>query len=125
MCRGGATGKLMTLPVAEFLQRWLFQVPPPGLQVVRSYGLYAPTKGTALRQSRQALGQGPVTVPQPLDWQSYCAQQGLQHPECCPVCGQRLIRTATLAPQLPARRAKLRGSPGASPDLILGWLEAA
>jgi hypothetical protein len=123
--QGRGRRKLMTLPVAEFLQRWLLHVPPPGLQVVRSYGLYAPAKGAALRQSRQALGQGPVEVPPVLDWQTYCAQQGPQHPECCPVCGQRLIRTATPAPQLPARRAKLRGSPGASPDLILGWLEAA
>ena len=74
-------------------------MPPPGLQVVRAYGLYAPSKGAALAQARQGLGQAPVTVPQPLDWQTYCAQQGTQHPERCPVCGQRLIRTATVAPQ--------------------------
>ena len=32
----------------------------------------------------------------------YCAQQGPQHPERCPVCGRRLIRTATVAPVPPA-----------------------
>lgn len=41
-------------------------------------------------QCRHALGQVSVSVPQTLEWQTYCARQGSQHPECCPVCGQRL-----------------------------------
>ena len=94
------------------MQRWLLHVPPPGLQVVRAYGLYAPTKRVALAQGRQALGQAPVTVPPTLDWQTYCAQRGAQHPECCPVCGQRLVRLATVAPQRPPRPGGL-APPGA------------
>jgi hypothetical protein len=97
--QGRGRRKLLPLSVADFLQRWLLHVPPPGLQVVRAYGLYAPTKGTALACCRQALGQPPLTVPPTVDWQAYCAQQGEQHPECCPVCGRRLIRTATVPPQ--------------------------
>jgi hypothetical protein len=105
--QGRGKRKRLTLTVEEFLQRWLLHVPPPGLAVVRSYGLYAPSKRAALAQSRQALGQGPVEIPPVLDWQRYCAQQGPQHPECCPVCGQRLIRTATVPPARAPRRAGL------------------
>jgi len=97
--QGRGKGKLLPLSVTEFLQRWLLHVPPPGLQVVRAYGLYAPTKRETLEWCRQALGQAPVTVPPVLDWQAYCAQRGTQHPECRPVCGQRLLRTAPVAPQ--------------------------
>jgi putative transposase len=101
--QGRGTRKLLPLSVEDFLQRWLLHVPPPGLQVVRAYGLYAPTKRETLAQCRQVLGQAPVIVPPALDWQRYCAQRGEQHPERCPVCGQRLIRTATVAPQRPPR----------------------
>jgi hypothetical protein len=105
--RGRGKRKQLTLRGEEFLQRWLLHVLPPGLQVVRGYGLYAPTKREALAQGRQALGQPPVTVPPTLDWQTYCAQQGPQHPECCPVCGQRLLRTATVPPDRHSRRPVL------------------
>jgi hypothetical protein len=121
---GRGQRKLLTLTVTEFLQRWLLHVPPPGLQVVRAYGLYAPTKRETLAQGRQALGQVPVTVPQTLDWQSYCAQQGARHPECCPVCGQRLIRTATVAPQRQRPPVGLP-QPEAPPGPVLELQEAA
>jgi hypothetical protein len=123
--QGRGKRKRLTLGVAEFLQRWLWHVPPPGLQVVRSYGLYAPSKREALMQSRQALGQGPVTVPQPLDWQTYCAQQGPQHPECCPVCGQRLIRMATVPPHRLGPRPGSGPAAEAPPGLVPALQEAA
>ncbi len=118
--QGRGTRKQMTLSVTDFLQRWLLHVPPPGFAVVRSYGLYAPGKREVLAQCRQA----PVAAPRVLDWQTYCAQQGPQHPECCPVCGQRLIRTAPVAPQRnhpAATHAPPEGVGGARP----GWPEAA
>ena len=118
--RGGGTRKLLSLTVTDFLQRWLLHVPPPGFQVVRAYGLYAPAKRAALAQCRQALGQAPLVPPPVLDWQTYCAQQGPQHPECCPVCGQRLIRTTTVAPQRPPRPVGL-----APPGAVAAVLEAA
>jgi hypothetical protein len=96
---GRGTRKLLTLSVTDFLQRWLLHVPPPGFAVVRAYGLYAPGKRDTLAQCRQAVGPALLATPPPLDWQTYCAQQGPQHPECCPVCGQRLIRTALVPPQ--------------------------
>jgi hypothetical protein len=39
---------LMSLPIVEFLRRYLLHVPPPGTKVVRGYGLYAPTKQATL-----------------------------------------------------------------------------
>jgi hypothetical protein len=118
--RGRGKRKLLPLSVEDFLQRWLLHVPPPGLQVVRAYGVYAPTKRAALVQSRQALGQGLLAVPPAVDWQTYCAQRGEQHPECCPVCGQRLIRTATVAPQRnrhPSELSQPQAPPGSVPEL--------
>ena len=123
--QGQGPRKLMTLTVAEFLQRWLWHVPPPGLQVVRAYGLYAPTKRERLAQSRQALGQAPITVPPALDWQTYCAQHGEQHPERCPVCGQRLLRTATVPPNRNTPRSVLWPPPEAPPTPLPEFREAA
>ena len=53
----------MTLPIAAFIGRYLLHVPAPGTRVVRSYGLYAPTKHEALAVCRAQLGQGPVVPP--------------------------------------------------------------
>jgi Putative transposase/Transposase zinc-binding domain len=86
----------MTLPVADFLQRWLLHVPVPQTRVVRSYGLYHPTQAEALAVCRTALGQPPVEPPPALDWQTVCAQRGEAHPERCPTCGQRLVCTGVI-----------------------------
>ena len=118
--QGRGTRKLLTLSMEDFVQRWLLHVPPPGFPVVRAYGLYAPAKRETLAQCRQVLGQAPVMIPPPLGWQSYCAQQGPQHPERCPVCGQRLIRTATVAPyrnRRPSGRPQSEAPPGPVPEL--------
>jgi hypothetical protein len=81
----------LTLAVADFLQRWLRQVPVPQTRVVRSYGLYHPTQAAALGLCRTALGQPAVVVPVRLAWQTRCAQRGDAHPERCPTCGQVLV----------------------------------
>lgn len=122
---GRGKRKLLPLSVTDFLQRWLLHVPPPGLQVVRAYGLYAPTKRAALGQARQTLGQAPVTAPVRLDWQTYCAQQGPQHPERCPVCGQRLIRTATIPPERTICQPVPLPQPGTPPERFPTLREAA
>jgi Putative transposase/Transposase zinc-binding domain len=102
---GEASGRwargLLTLPIAEFIGRYLLHVPAPGTRVVRAYGLYAPTKRAALAVCRAQLGQERVAVPVVLDWQTACQERGADHPECCPVCGRRLIRRGVF---LPARR---------------------
>jgi hypothetical protein len=93
---GPASSQRMTLPGADFLQRWLLHVPAPQTRVVRAYGLYHPTHAEALACCRVQVGQAPVVVPVALDWQTACAQRGDAHPERCPVCGQRLVCTETL-----------------------------
>jgi putative transposase/transposase-like zinc-binding protein len=123
--QGRGTRKLLSLSVADFLQRWLLHVPPPGRQVVRAYGLDAPAKRDTLAQCRQELGQAPLAVPPALDWQTYCAQQGPQHPERCPVCGQRLIRTTTVPPQRNRRCSGLVPQPEESPAPLPALPEAA
>ena len=86
----------MTLPVADFLQRWLLHVPMPQTRGVRSYGLYHTSHAAALALCRTALGQPPVVVPVGLDWQTVCAQRGEGHPERCPTCGQQLVCTGVI-----------------------------
>jgi hypothetical protein len=85
------SNSLMSLPIAEFLRRYLLHVPPPGTKVVRGYGLYAPTKQAALVRCRAQLGQDPVVRAAVLDWQTACSQRGEDHPERCPVCGRLLV----------------------------------
>jgi len=97
----------MTLPVTDFLQRWLLHVPVPQTRGVRSYGLYHLSHAAALALCRAALGQPPVVVPVGLDWQTVCAQRGDAHPERCPTCGQRLVCTGVIPrggapPRLPS-----------------------
>jgi len=93
---GPALPQRMTLPVADFLQRWLLHVPVPQTRVVRCYGLYQPTRVEALTICRTALGQPPLEAPPALDWQTVCAQRGDAHPERCPTCGQRLVCTSVI-----------------------------
>jgi hypothetical protein len=88
---GPAAPQRMTLSVGDFLQRWLLHVPVPQTRVVRSYGLYQPTQAEALAVCRAALGQPPMEVLGPLEWQTVCAQRGDLHPERCPTCGQLLV----------------------------------
>jgi hypothetical protein len=101
----------MTLPVADFLQRWLLHVPVPQARVVRCYGLYHQPHTEALARCRAHLGQPPVAMPEPLVWQTLCAQRGDAHPERCPTCGQLLVCTSVIprggAPPsaLPEKRA--------------------
>src|ERR687888_617880 len=56
---GATRRQRMTLPVTDFLQRWLLHVPGPHTRVVRSYGLYHHAHPEALAHCRAALGQPP------------------------------------------------------------------
>lgn len=82
----------MTLPVADFIQRYFLHVPEPHTKVVRSYGLYAPTGKDELLLCRSRFGQDAIQEAEIPDWQSYCEGRGDEHPERCPICGCRLIR---------------------------------
>jgi Putative transposase len=93
---GRPSPQRMTLYSADFLHRWLLHVPTPQTRVVRSYGLYHPSRVEALAGCRATLGQPPVEIPVRLDWQTACAQRGDAHPEQCPFCGQLLVCTGVI-----------------------------
>ena len=82
---------------------------------MRGYGLYANTKAEVLDRCREKLGQGPVEKPEKLGWQDYCAAQGDRHPECCPICGKRLIAAEIIPPRKQSRTSPLVPRPGAPP----------
>ncbi|HEX9843169.1 MAG TPA: transposase [bacterium] len=86
----------MTLPIGDFLQRVLQHVPPPGTQVVRSWGLSPTRHAAALPVCRAPLGQAPVVLPVRLDGPTVCAQRGDARPAQCPLCGQLLACTMVL-----------------------------
>ena len=93
---GPASAQRITLPVADFLQRWLLHVPVPQTRVVRCYGLYHQTHTEALAVCRTALGQAPVEVPVSLDWQTLCAQRGRPIPSGVPpVAGGSCVRVSS------------------------------
>ncbi|MCK4823687.1 transposase [bacterium] len=83
---------LMTLPISQFIQRYLLHVPVPRSKNVRYYGLYAPNKKKELNKCRKIFGQLPVDETEFLSWLEYCENQGEEHPELCPECGKKLVR---------------------------------
>lgn len=84
--------RLMTLPMPEFLNRLFSHIPPPGLQVVRAYGLYSRTGQQALAQCREQLGGASLEdLPPP---QAPAEASAGAPVETCPVCGRSLIRSA-------------------------------
>ena len=88
---GQGKRKTLLLPVDEFLSRLLEHVPPPNLQTVRGYGLYAGCKRAELQVARQRLGQPPlVAEPAPISWQELCVRLGRREQAYCPVCGEEL-----------------------------------
>src|SRR5438105_10158305 len=60
---GAPLRQRMTLPVADFLQRWLLHVPGPHTRVVRSYGLYHHAHTEALAHCPAVPRQPPVEPP--------------------------------------------------------------
>jgi len=97
---GRDKAETMRLSISEFMGRLLQHVALPHAVVVRSYGIYARTSKAELAKCRQILGQGPIEKVEKLVWQS--SFEGSQdHPEVCPVCGKRLVRTHTVTPLKP------------------------
>jgi Putative transposase/Transposase zinc-binding domain len=87
--------QLMRLTPAAFLLRYLAHVPPPGLQSLRAYGLYAHTQRKLLDQARERLGQLPVETPEPITPQAFLAGFANARPNThCPRCGRALIAIA-------------------------------
>jgi len=107
----------MTLPIDEFIERFLRHVPQPNAILVRSYGLYCQNKKGELERCRALLGQEPIEEPQEIQWQD-CFEDSNDHPELCPICGKRLVMTSILKPtgMIPHQ---------GSPPLLMPYLKEA
>ena len=90
--------RIMTLPASDFIQIYFLHIPEAHTKVVRSWGLYAPTAKAELNLCRSHFGQAEVSEVEETDWKDYCETQGDDHPELCPVCGRRLVRTMEIQP---------------------------
>ena len=87
--------QLMRLTPDAFLSRYLAHLPPPGLQCLRAYGLYAHIQRTRLDCAREHLGQAPVQTPEPITPQAFLARFPNAHSRThCPHCGHALIAVA-------------------------------
>jgi hypothetical protein len=89
--------EIETLPMKEFLQRYLQHVPPSGYQTIRHYGLYTSAKKTAYERCAELLADrfllvsSDETGDEPtLDNDSWISEH------TCPVCGKPLMVTQHL-----------------------------
>ena len=109
--------KVMTLSVDEFLRRFLEHVPPSGLRVVRSYGVYAnAAKRNALSRARRVMGQEPAREPRRASIDAVVAKLRCPYLRCCPACGKRLVRVG----ELPLRRPRATTTTG-DPMRSMSW----
>lgn len=93
--------QIATLPVSEFLRRYLQHLPPPRYQTVRHYGLYTSAKKTAYEQCCALLHDRQPAEPSDADAQEPAETSADWHREhTCPICGQPLIVSAYLPSSL-------------------------
>jgi hypothetical protein len=83
--------EIETVPVAEFLRRYLQHVPPPSYQLVRHYGLYTSAKHHAYAQCCRVLADRQVST----EWEdavtdSTADRDAWLQEHICPVCGRPL-----------------------------------
>jgi hypothetical protein len=101
--KGRSRTKEMALPVATFLHRLLQHVPLPGMQTVRSYGIYANNKTDDLSRCRELLGQPPLVRRPRLSAREALervleAKRIHREEQVCPKCGEQVCRVRTLVP---------------------------
>ena len=98
----GSQVRQMTLPVEEFIRRFLLHILPDRFVRIRHYGLFANRhRASCLANSRELLGAELTTVEpaQREDWQAVLLRVTGQDPTLCPKCGRgRLRLVEELAP---------------------------
>jgi hypothetical protein len=83
--------KTMTLPMHEFIRRFLIHVLPKGLHRIRHYGLFANgNRSTNLARARELLAMPPRMTKPETNAPSEPNQPRLL-PTPCPCCGGRMI----------------------------------
>ena len=95
---GRPTRTVTTLPIDEFIRRFLLHVPPPRFHTVRSWGLYANAATHLLDIARILNQQAPYEMPDLMHWTEFCAFCGDMHPERCPICGAPLEQDGFFEP---------------------------
>jgi hypothetical protein len=92
--------KIMTLPVSEFIRRFLLHVLPNGFRRIRHFGFLANAHRSAkLAVIRGLLGVAdPVRDPEPIDYRERYARLFGHSIDTCPACGGHLVEIAVLAP---------------------------
>jgi hypothetical protein len=89
--------KTATLPVEQFIHRFLQHVLPQGFQKVRYYGLFSPTQRSRLQQGRHLLGPvAPIEATVAVQPQATPCSDPPFIP--CPACGRPMRRGQTLRP---------------------------
>jgi predicted RNA-binding Zn-ribbon protein involved in translation (DUF1610 family) len=93
---GARRYKNCTLPVQEFMRRFLQHTLPKGFVKVRYYGLFSPGKRSQLLQARLLLGPLVPTDQPPSN--QHKIDKPLPHPVVCPDCGQPMVLRAQIKP---------------------------
>jgi hypothetical protein len=89
--------KTMTLPMGEFIRRFLMHVLPKGLHRIRHYGLFANGNRAAnIARARELLAM-PPRLTEPDDPKLAEPGDPQLHPHPCPFCGGRMIIIETFA----------------------------
>jgi hypothetical protein len=109
---GKPKSKILRLSVSEFLRRLLLHVPPPGMKMVRSYGLYAHTSREELEQARSQIVPSTEWLEARRRFER-AREKRPSHQPACPVYGLALV-VVTEPPDRPGRSPSER-SMGAQP----------
>ena len=87
----------MTLPMGEFIRRFLMHVLPKGLHRIRHYGLFANGNRAANIARARELRAMPPRLTEPDDPKLAEPGDPQLHPHPCPCCGGRMIIIETFA----------------------------
>ena len=98
--RDGNQSKVMTLPVVEFIRRFLQHALPPGFQRIRYYGFLANCHRTAkLALCRQLLATAASQLlPQSVDCRDFLAALLRADLRLCPQCGRGILNRVSFFP---------------------------
>jgi hypothetical protein len=111
---GAGRYKTMTLPIGEFIRRFLIHVLPKGVHRIRHYGLFANGNRAAanIARARELLAM-PPRVTEFVDPKAAEPEEPRVLPRPCPCCGGRMIIIEIFAPGCePKHRPTSRPPPG-------------
>ena len=90
--------KVMSLPAAEFIRRFLLHVVPDGFRRIRHFGFLANThRRTKLAVIRRLLDVTAPPAPEPVGYRERYALLTGHSLDICPSCGGRMVEILTLS----------------------------